>query len=849
MNPDAQDTPEHAAKSTEPVNADRAERRRALRLLAAWGFPVVLWLVATLFLGGALGRNTDDYAINFRDPVTGAIPEDFNPFRNYPFFWRPLHVFMCFTVGTLIPEQDRIVHVACAVFHGAACLGLFVLLRWTLRSTLGPAAAALLFMVIPLNGEVPLWFCTTSTAIGAAFTFAALLAVVHFARGDERTGGGRWGTLLLIAGLAFIVPCWYEQSAAPLAAIPAVYLACCPPTQRWRTRIVRLGVATATGGGMCLLYVGLLLATAPKHARGGAGSIVTLERLPDRLREFARGVEYNLGERAQHVLMGSFTEGLRTIGRPESVVFGLALLCTIVLWLAWLARRDGASPPIAARRTPDGERERAIGRARLWMLVAGVIVFGAGWLPVLVIDRQIIELRNLYAPLIGAAMALAVVLDAMVRGVHRVSGSWAIWARTVLALVLIVPMLLGAIGMVGFQRHMQARYEQDQSEIRQLVRLVPNPPKDAVFAPFRTTHVTDTGYPLFDRSRLGVFETSWSGTPELRRAYRRSDISATVHNPWAPLPLVEPDEHGIRYTLRPQTTPAPQASIRGGRATRSGGELLRWETLVPFVVDRDGRARLIRRIDMERADHRDLEIRPAVVAEALAQRSAARRLARERGEPEPEPIPTTTHRFAMVEEMPPDLIPIGGWVYLDAAGAAQGEAQFARVNCWNVFREATWLSPGTGRTAMRTVLAPSDRAEHLLVRATIGGYDLDKLPDAPPIELVITVRDVAAGGVPERELGTLLLEPRALRQTRRWMPLIVTVPPRGPEGAEIRMAVRVARRGSDSGMSGEPGEVRQAGQGGSEAAASGGPLPPVWVTHGYQQSIVDEVESGPGTGE
>lgn len=801
-------------------------RERVLRVIAAWWLPLVIWLFATLYLGGALGKNTDDYSINFRDPVTNAIPQDFNPFRNYPFFWRPLHVFMCFTVGTFVPSWDRAVHLCCAVFHGLACLGLFLTLRRVLQTTLAAASAALLFMVLPLNGEVPFWFCTTSTAIGVAITFGVMLLVVRFARARTDDGEHRWGLLVPMAGASFIVPCWYEQSAAPLAGVAVLYLACCPSTQRWMVRLTRAAAVTAVCGAMCMLYVALLLATAPKQARGGAGSIVTADRLAARLNEFSGSVRYNLGERAEQVILGSFSLGVRTIIRPESVVWACVLLAAGVLWLVWIARRDQRGAD--AVRVPATVNQPTIGRARAWMAAFGVIVFFAGWLPVLVIDRQIIELRNLYVPLLGAAVVLAVVLDVLVGGMRRLAQPVSSVVRVATAIVLLVPIMLGAIGMVGFQRHLQARAQQDQSEIRQLVAMVPNPPSGAVFAPFRTSHVTHTGHPLFDRSRFGVFETSWSGTPELRRAYRRADVSATVFNPWAPLPLVDPDERGIRYTLRPPLGPSPDTSKLVRDATTPRGELLPWETLIPFVVDAEGRVKLIRRIDIERADHRDVEIKPAVVADALTQRAEQARIARQKGEPEPPPVPTITRRFGD-EAAPPELIPLGGWAYLDAAGSVQGDAQFAKVNCWEIFREATWLSPMSGRSAMRTLLAPMNRPEHMLLRATIGEYDLNKIPDAPAVDVVVTATQLpvaagggGSGGGQARELGVLRLEPKAIRQARRWLPLVVTIPPRGGDGVEIRVLVRVAADG-DAKPPVPQGTARA--------------LPPIWVTQGYQQSI------------
>src|ERR1051326_5480592 len=151
-----------AAPETTPERTRWTEVARAWvrRGAPAFLLPVLLWAAGTLYLGGNLGKNTDDYAINLRDPVSGEIPAHFNPWQNFPYFWRPLHNLMCFGVGTLWPDQDRTIHAAIAVIHGLASLGLWVFLRRLTRTRIAPAAAALVFLTLPFNAEVALWFCT-----------------------------------------------------------------------------------------------------------------------------------------------------------------------------------------------------------------------------------------------------------------------------------------------------------------------------------------------------------------------------------------------------------------------------------------------------------------------------------------------------------------------------------------------------------------------------------------------------------------------------------------------------------------------------------------------------------------
>ncbi len=770
--------------------------------LAAWLFPILCVLAATLFLGGDLGKSTDDYAINLRDPVTNALPTPFNPIERYKFFWRPLHNTMCFGVGTLWPDANRSVHVAVALFHMLACLGLFLLLRELTRTRLAPALAALIFAVYPLQGEVAFWFCTTSTAIGAAIYFAAALVTVRYARSQP---GTHW-LLVPIFALFFLITCFYEQSAAPAAALPFIVLAASPRSLGWSVRISRAISAAVAAGLACIVYVALLILTAPPNARGGAGSFVKAERLVDRFHEFSTGVRNILyADRASHITRGSLQLGWEALHSPLGIVTASALLAAAVLWLIWATRRGGQRDSLATptRQPPDFG----------WLFTAGFATFIAGWLPVFVIDRQIVELRNTYIPLLGVAMMQAALLDAVLSLRFPAKSYFPRVIRFTTALAGVAAVAIGVIALIGYQSFLQARWRQDQREIAELKRLIPNPPPNTVFVPMRTSATAArTGRILFDRVRYGVFETPWSAHSAIAFAYKRNDLGATSYNPWLPpprVPLDKPGPDGARWTRglsKEMTLLFP--------ADPDGGLRIPWANMVPFVTEpfsQGNELRLLRRIDSERADHRDLEVRPPIVHAAMDAAKAAGMT-----------CPTTTYRFPIPSEISPELISIDFWEYGDGK-----PGQFINVHPWGIDHRATWLAADAGpRSTMSVQMPPLDRPENFLVRATIAEYDLDpaRNPIARTQELVVTM-----ASAPTKELAVLKLDPLTVRAQKRWIPLVVTIPVRPPPaGDRIVVSLRLT---NDPPVRTDPANKSPIPPDAKAAAL------PVWITHGYEQSI------------
>ncbi|HVU64023.1 MAG TPA: hypothetical protein VHC70_08605, partial [Phycisphaerales bacterium] len=646
-------------------------------------------------------------------------------------------------------------------------------LRRLTRTAIAPAVAALLFTVIPLHGEVVCWFNTTSTAIGAAICLAAVSLSISYARADKH----RPALLLAIAAVMLLVPCFYEQSAAIAALIPFACLAISSGRPA-RPRIARALAATIAAAIPCTAYILLLRSTAPASARGAAGTFITPDGFSARLIELLRSARFNLlGEKARDLVIGSINLGWHTVATPTGLVTGSILLASALLWLVWI-HADARRHALAKPTNPNPA----------WLILAGGALFKAGFLPIFLIDHQAVESRNLYIPLMGAAAILAALIDLIAAPVLRPAFHAAI---ATLAVIASIP---GTIGLIGFQALFKARSDLDRRELAALQSLIPSPPANAEFLPLQTrASATNTGHPLFDHARRGVFETPWSGESALQWTYHRADIHCTAANPGGPPALSNPTDHDILWQQflgrDPNGNPIDQRTIP-------------WNNAIPFITVPDANPiRLIRRIDIQRPDHRDITIHPPIVSAAIA-----------RSHP-----PTSTYIF-VDGEPGPDLIPIDFWEYADGSPIKLQDVRIWTDTPSNVpphTTAATWLaSPPGPRQRMSVSMPPLNRPERLLLRATMSPFDLDpkRNPTPPTDELVVTMRDD-----PDKALAVLRLDPQRFRRERRWIPLIVPLPPRPkPEGDRIVISIR---RAAD------------------DHAPPNARALPVWITPGFEESI------------
>jgi hypothetical protein len=749
---------------------------RIAQLLPALLLPVVLWACATLFLGGATGKYLDDYSINLRD-ASGQLPPGFtlaDLWKAYPFFWRPLHIAMCFGAGTFLWESDRLIDIFCAVVHGLAALSVWGFVRSLTCSRLAPVAAALVLLTAPYAGEVVFWFCTISTAIATALLMVTLKLVVGFARMPSEgpfAGCRRLGVLPITS---FLIPCFFEAPAAGLAVAPVVYLACCPTSQRWLVRVLRSGMVAAACGLPCVLYLSLMVASSPKNSRGGANSFVRPERFFERLREFTHNADsFVTGYRAEHFLGGSITQGWRSLQSAEGVVWLALVVASAALFARWWMTASNALSPQARRVLVPSSAQPELVLRPGWIMLAAIMLFIMPWLPAVLVDRQIVELRLWYAPIAGLSVVLGLLLAWSLVSAQR---SWArVPIRATSLLAVLVISVLGAMSLVGFQVRYARQYALDQRILEQIRRLVPDPPEGAVFMPIEVhAFPVSTDFGVFNQSAVALFEARWTAVEMIRRSYGRDDLLATTTGPWSRYGIEFAQDHGL-----------PFPAIRGTDAAKVRSHThFPWDQVVPFVVDPTGQVMLVRRVIVERPTGRDLDIRPPIVTAALESPSSASVVLRAAapeslGDPMFASLASTWFRGG----------PRDGPRHPSSSDApGPPRVQPHTVKCFGVTRQAVVLDPRATSDLWSSAHArldgpggPCDGAQSLVLRVSIQEHDLDKHqgPGACVVEAFIG-----------SARASILIDRREMLRARRWVPLVIDVPGENSWPSTLTIRVR-----------------------------------------------------------
>lgn len=570
---------------------------RTTRRLAMWGFPIVLWLVATFGLGGALGKSTDDYSTNLRDPVTNTLACGFRPFAEYSYFWRPAHIWLIHALQSYWYEHDRLIHALSAMMHAVVALLLFVLVRRVSRSSIAAGAAGIGFLVLPVHHEALYFTSTISTMIAAALLLWLAIAVARDAQcaSDRRR---RWHVAAM-GVIALAIPYFYEQAGAGVVALPLLWLACAnQPTRRLPPRafarpLAITAIAAAMQGAMLLA----LLLTAPRGRRGSSTSIRPVGDWPEAWASAsARLIDLLVGTRARSVMRGGLTLARDAVESSVLWVWlvPLAITATAFVLAVWRGV-DTASPD-----------RRAGMRAGLLLAAFGAVAAAATMLPPAVVTGQGVPPRLAYVPSLGLAVAFGGVLAIVIAAVGPRS------RRVLVSLgapVLAAAAIEGALALMGVQAWYQSRARTDLTIAEQLRRLMPDPPPQTIFVPIRIEHsTTRTGDVLFDRLRHGAFETIWSSTALTRQTYRRRDLWAAGWNPWRQPVIDQPTDVGVRLNDRFVIWSPFHPAERGGTAVP-------WTNLVPFSVDDRARVRLVRQLLVNAPDQprRAIDI-PIVVA-------------------------------------------------------------------------------------------------------------------------------------------------------------------------------------------------------------------------------------------
>lgn len=584
-------------------------------------FFVMVWWVGCFFYWGDLGAYSDDWSLARIDVITGESTMWRWPFER-EYFWRPLlQLFLTIMFGAFW-EHMSLFHLANVTLHAGSAVALYRLCRGMGLGRHGSYAAALVFLLFPYQYEVIFWSTAMTTGIATFVCMWLTSCVMEYGKGAEKWAGVRG--LLKLSAVTFFMVCWYEQPGAVALALPMVYMAVKLSGEglyESGARVVKMCLAIGTP---MIVYIGLLVGTAPRGTRGGNESYITLSGVPARIEELLRDLPWYAMYNVKEGFLGGLSFGWKVLGESGGLNGVLILgLMGIVGGLLVLAFRDEAqrrewtmrygsvaidhgSSRVGGKRAGAEGKGSAKPRLR-WIFAFACVVVVGSIVPVFPMRGQILEPRLSSYACIGLGVGVA----CCVEWAMRVSWGRAWWplVRGSVGIGIVLAGILGSVSMLGAQGAMRNRTMADQKQATQLGELGKNALPGTVFLALDDQYLpTRTGYLAFDRRLSAWLMATWSARPVIRNAMKRWDVSASSRNMWRDLEMANCDEEGFTYT----------SNWPGAGEKVPGGTRLTWDVCVPFVVQADGNVLLVETVVVKRPDGSVLEVTPRRMKEMNA---------------------------------------------------------------------------------------------------------------------------------------------------------------------------------------------------------------------------------------
>ncbi len=678
---------------------------------AAVLFAAALAAGALFFYLGDIGKWREDFVWTLRDPATGRA--DWAELLHLPFFWRPCSLIYVRAIDTLFWSFDPPRHALAVAAHLLAAWCLLRLLRCL---SIGPglaAAGALAFMVQPQAYEVVFWPSATPTSFATALFLIVCRRIVRAAR--EPAAARLWPTVALAA----LIPCWNEQPAPALAALPLLYLAAADPAAPLRTRLSRAAAITSACCAVCGVYLALYLATGTHGGRGAIGSYAPIAETPGRaVAAVQRALDLGLGRSAAQTVRGAAITAAGPLRTARGLLWLAATCIAALLWIQAAAR----NPPAVARDDPPAPRP--------WLLALfGVIAAAAMFSPIAVLRAVAVEPRMLYPPACCLILSAAAIL-ASARPLARLSRG----ARLVGAAAFAACAIAAGVCLLGYQTMLKRRAAMDWAEARALQQLVPNPPPDSLLLAVRIgSTAAGTGQWGFDRTEFGAWSKAAYGASLLREVYGRRDLYCDrFRSDTAAGFRFGPD--GVRANVW-----ARPGYIMGVFEQR----FFPLDHLVPFDIAADGRVSLVRTLWVESPDGQDFRLDLPT-------------------EPNAESIQPQASRAIGAPDVPSPFT----WRW-DTSGRP---AVFAPQTLWLVTHPAAALLRQSARSSMTAELPASSSARSLLFRATVTELAAASVRGPDP---TLTWRMEPDGPV----LAAPTFPLSAIRCQGRWVPFLIDIPP------------------------------------------------------------------------
>ncbi len=542
-----------------------------------WMLPLALWALATGYFGFDLGKYSDDWSQSFINPSDGSVDTAFHPWVRWPFFFRPVYFVVIWTINTMFWEHDWARHAIAALVHLGVGALLFRVLRRIGVSAGAAIGAAAVFLVWPVSGEAVLWPAAIGLPLGAAALLVACERAAAFAR--QTPDGRPWWRAIELGAWTFLAACFHEQTAAATAAVPALYLACCPQQQEIVLRVRRAAVATAGCGVGCLVYIALMRATVPAGRRGSGVSLVSMGDAPVRLEQFvARAGDWLWGARGYEVMVGAGVRGAKLLASGATVwAWGSFVVVGVVLWVVWCA--TPSSRPVNA-----GERPAA---RWAWLVLFGIGFGLVSLAPIAITKSNAVASRYFYVLTLGIAFATAAGAEGLARWIASRGHGRAGRGLAIAAMLGTAGLgAWGAMGMVWWQNAFRERAAADASIGTQLRWAVAQPPRDAVIVPVSIARRREPESRVFPEGPVpGALTQPWACWCFVQRTYGRGDISATHMRPRGVV-TVAVVKGGLNYS---------KALCDAWGREWAERSFIPWERAVPISIDAEGRVHVLSR--------------------------------------------------------------------------------------------------------------------------------------------------------------------------------------------------------------------------------------------------------------
>jgi hypothetical protein len=504
------------------------------------GATVLMVLSLGFFLhGGVHGLYMDDYSMkawgfDFGQSKWNLV---FTPWAS-SWIWRPLTYLLEPNLAKAIPRHELFVRVGIVVVQ---------LLNACLLARLGQKLSGSLlvgfisggYFLFPVFANEGLLSFTS--AIPDIFCLLFLLLGFHLIL-DCRSFGD---LLPLVCGIVswFLMMTFYESGLFILLLLPASFAF----TESRRTNHKLWVSALAASFIPICIYLWLVVRnSAFIMARGGAKldlSFILLRKVPEVARDFWwRITDWGIFGPLHEAFNVGWREWLSVSGGRILIAGALTGICLMALLFA--VDRD-ATPSLS----------------RLFK----VILFGLGWIvlglvPIALARFQAVEIRTLYIPSAGFALAAAAFsgLIANLFGRPR-----AVLIRATLGLVGAI-VFVSSLTMAGLVRTYQLRWYLDQRQVDALGQVMPMlPRRDPVWLLPVTLDEKTVGKSGGSDGKLdvyldGVFETPWSARDAIRLKFGDRNILAVTANRWAKLHVTSVQtENGQPSTVTIQGTTIP----------------------------------------------------------------------------------------------------------------------------------------------------------------------------------------------------------------------------------------------------------------------------------------------------